>query len=87
MNKYLRRADAEEHDLEAKLEKSCSSKNAAVTFFGFAVGNKNAKSLAKPKQETEKPKENPEDTVNVDAIDEDFLFGNDTVTGGDDDAK
>ena len=45
-NKYLRRADREEEDLEAKLEKSCTSQAAAVSFFGIPLKN-TSKSLAK----------------------------------------
>ena len=34
-NKYLRRADKAEEDLEAKLEEACTDKNATTYFFGM----------------------------------------------------
>ena len=36
-NKYLRRADKEEEDLEDKLEKSCVNRSSAVNFFGVPI--------------------------------------------------
>ena len=45
-NKYLRRADKEEEDMEEKLEKACVSKTAATSFFGVPL-KPTGKSLAK----------------------------------------
>ena len=78
-NKYLRRADKVEEDLEEKLEKACVVKSQVSAFFG-------ASPLVKPKPPAPKQQSNAKakekDTFSPEDITEEMIFGSDVTFGG-----
>lgn len=85
-NKYLRRADKAEEDLEAKLEAACQAKVDTVSLFGVAVPK--PKSLARGNNTTKTTTQGAKDQdgdFKPEDITEDMIFSSDIVVGGEPD--
>lgn len=94
LNKYLRRADPAENDLEELLEKACVSKSALSTFFGNALTAKQVQNKTVPfvnatgaKTTTTSTTKTTgttaaKDDINADEITQDDLFGDGVVDYG-----
>ena len=94
LNKYLRRADPAENDLEELLEKACVSKSALSTFFGNALTAKQVQNKTVPFVNATGTKTTTttttkttgttaaKDDINADEITQDDLFGDGVVDYG-----